>query len=1809
MKLNLLAKTMLRSVVSAVLLLSQTFFVLLTGSPRAASASSVIITQWTFTGDVTTPSTGSGTALLVGGTTATFAAGLTGNPDRGWNTTTYPSQSTGNKTAGVEFQVNTSSYNNITVSFNVRRSNTAANTIVVQFSNDSGANYTDVHTHTIFSGDTWVTRTVDLSSYSVSVPDLRIRVVTAFSPTTSQYFAANPSSSYGTGGTVRFDNVTIYGTPLSDAAPAVSDVAPPNSATNIPLNSNIVITFTEPVTVTGTWFNIACLSSGTRDPSNTVVSGGPTIFTLDPSTDFDSGETCTLTVYAAQVSDLDTDDPPDTMAADFTSTFTTASSGVPAICTSGVFTPTYIIQDITDTSPLSGSVVTVRGVVVGDFEGPAPALRGFYLQDEAGDGDPQTSDGLFVFNANNNDVSLGQRVVLTGTVTEFQDQTQLNRDLAQPIVDCGAAPLPTPVDITLPVPSADYLERFEGMRARLPQDLFVTDNARLGRFGEVRLASGGRLWQPTQVITPGAPALALQAQNNLNQIILDDTTNQQNPDPVIFARNGLTLTAANTLRGGDTVSNVVGVLTYGWGGASASPNAYRLRPTQPVTFVAANTRPQPLPREGSLRVANANLLNYFNTFGIGNCTNGVGGTPTDCRGASNASEFDRQISKTVAALLGARADIIALQELENDGYGPTSAIQDLVNRLNAATAPGTFALVDVDANVGVTNALGTDAIKVGIIYKPEKVRPVGATAVLTTGAFGLFDLTGGGSTLRNRPPLAQSFEQRITGERLTVVVNHLKSKGSPCNDNASTSPAPNDVDAGDGQGNCNLTRKVAAEELAAWLATDPTGINDPDILIIGDLNSYAQEDPIRALKDAGYVHVIESRVGLNFYSYSFGGQWGALDHALASPTLNAQIVSAREWHINADEPSVLDYNTEFKSSAQQTYLYAPDAFRASDHDLLVVDLNLNVAPRLTAIATYNTGLGSNGAEIIAVRGAWGALTNAGDSSFDRLDLSDILSPTLVGRVGPTAALNGLNSLAIHPTKDLILAVAGNASPSASPVHGRVVAFRLTTGAFITEALVGIHPDAIGISPDGNYAVIANEAEAPAQGDHGGPGSISIVDLSGFDPDAPTPLNVITLSLPSQAGTPGFSVSRYDDIGRLLIDNSPNTLEPESVAFSSDAQFAFVSLQENNGVARIELASPYTLTFFGLYSTTHLADLTNSGGYQPVEMLTAWREPDGVAVVELDGTSYFVTADEGDTRPSATSAGVRGGRTVSIFRADNGALIADTAGHLDDLVARWGRYPDNRSNRGGSEPEVLDVTLFEGRAVVAVGLERANAVALVDMTVVTEPVVFGLIPTGVAPEGVKLVTRNDALYVLAANEVDGTLTIARVPVGQHIFTQQRVGASGFALHDLRVLDPDTNDTISVTLQLADAMQGVLGMTLSGSASGSFAPALGNYTISGTITDVNASLATLAFTPTVGVSDTVIISVTASDDEQSDFGIVRLQVNASVNITLTAAPSTTPVGTSALLTATVTDLNGAPVPDGTQVSLSTSLGNVSPLSASTVNGVATAMVSSTIAGVATITATVADVSATAPVTFMPGAPASIALAATPSVIVANGISQSVVVATVTDQYSNPVPGVSVSFLAGIGVFSPNSGTTDASGRVTVTLTSTVPGGETIYAVAGSASGSAAVTYAQPPAPETGLGGSLATVTQTLGAVRKGDVITYMVVVTNSGSGAVNNILLFAPIPSGTTFIPGSASGGSYFGSLGFGPFAALAGVIWNGNLAPGASHMLSYAVQVQILEGQIVNQPKVYVNNEDTGIDLSSTVDVEPRRVYLPIVLRQ
>ncbi len=744
---------------------------------------------------------------------------------------------------------------------------------------------------------------------------------------------------------VGIDNIAVSGLATAgDTAPSVTSTVPADNAAGIAVGADITITMSESVATTGA-FSVTCTTSGAHP---VTVTGGPTVWTLNPDTDFVAGESCTVTVTASLVTDTDAIDPPDTMAANYVFTFATVAADP---CTSP-FAPISSIQGSGSTSPIPG-VRTTKGVVVGDYELPtggtqANYLRGFFLQDATGDADAATSDGIFVFNANNDSVALGDVVVVTGTVGEFQDQTQLSSVTS--LTKCGTGTV-APTDVTLPAASATAFEAYEGMLVRFPQTLFVTEHFQLGRFGQVVVSSGDRLRQPTSVVAPGAPATALQAANNLSRVIIDDALQSQNPDPIVFGRNGTPLSASNTLRGGDTTTGSVGVLTYTWAGNAASGNAFRLRPINAlngaVQFVEANTRPTAPTVAGTLKVAGFNLLNFFNTFDglpdtVDNCLFGTTGAAADCRGADTQAEFDRQWPKTVSAITSLNVDVLGVNEIENDGYSATSAIAFLVDKLNAATAPGTYAFIDVDQQTGQVDALGSDAIKVGVIYKPGSVTPVGATAALNTVAF----VNAGDSGPRNRASLAQAFEQNSNGARFVVNVNHLKSKGSACD-----APA-----TADGQGNCAAVRASAATQLAAWLATDPTGTADPDILLLGDYNSYAKEDSITALITAGFTNLAESLIGANAYSYVFDGQWGYLDYALSSASMLSQVAGVEEFHINADEPSVLDYNTDFKTANLQATLYAPDQYRVSDHDPVVVGLSLNKPATTTTLTAAPSGL-------------------------------------------------------------------------------------------------------------------------------------------------------------------------------------------------------------------------------------------------------------------------------------------------------------------------------------------------------------------------------------------------------------------------------------------------------------------------------------------------------------------------------------------------------------------------------------------------------------------------------------------------------------------------------------------------------------------------------------------------------------------------------------------------------------------------------------------------------------------------------------
>jgi predicted extracellular nuclease len=651
---------------------------------------------------------------------------------------------------------------------------------------------------------------------------------------------------------------------------------------------------------------------------------------LDPDLDFAFSESCSVTVYAANV--FDQDGTPNNMVADYNFSFTVQ----PFACGD----PATLIHDVQGgglASPLVGSVVTVEGVVVGSFQGPGQ-LGGFYIQEEDSDTDanPTTSEGIFIHNSSNTPL-VGDIVRIQGTVSEHNGVTELNN--VTNFLTCSSGNTVSPETVSLPVSNINDFEAYEGMLVTFPQTLYISEYFNFDRFGEIVLTSKRHL-TPTAEFEPGIPSIQAGQDFLLDRITLDDGRTNQNPDTAIHPNGGV-FDLNNLFRGGDTVQNVTGIMDYAF-------DLYRIQPTKGADYVPANPRPtQPDDVGGSLRVAAMNTLNFFITpdYPSGDPLDNKCGPlqNVECRGADfdQPLEFTRQRDKLLAALAGLSSDIIGLNELENTlGVDPLGdPANGLVTGLNTTLGSGTYSYID-------TGVIGTDAIRVGLIYKPSKVSPVGDFKILDSTVDPQFDDT------RNRPALAQTFEEIATGARFTVVINHFKSKGdsglaATCTDGDPGNDTP-DCDQGDGQSYWSYTRTQAAQALVDWLATDPTGSGDSDFLIMGDLNSYDKEDPIAAIRAGAdgvpgtaddYTDMAYSLLGEDAYSYVFDGQLGYLDYALASSDLVAQITGMTDWHINADEPDLIDYDTTFKLPAQDA-IYAPDPYRASDHDPVVIGLNL-----------------------------------------------------------------------------------------------------------------------------------------------------------------------------------------------------------------------------------------------------------------------------------------------------------------------------------------------------------------------------------------------------------------------------------------------------------------------------------------------------------------------------------------------------------------------------------------------------------------------------------------------------------------------------------------------------------------------------------------------------------------------------------------------------------------------------------------------------------------------------------------------------
>lgn len=561
----------------------------------------------------------------------------------------------------------------------------------------------------------------------------------------------------------------------------------------------------------------------------------------------------------------------------------------------------------------------IEGVVTALLPKWSPA--GFYIQEEDADkdSDPATSEGIYVISSSA--VAVGDKVTVSGTVQENSVTPSFNQAVvnssAVTVISSGNT-LPSPVTISLPVSSLTEWEQYEGMLVQFSQTLTVSDNYELGSRGTIALSAEGLVYQPTQVVDPNDAVASGTASSGTSNIAAVNEYKTANKLRTILFDDGSGVTPTslpyvnedNTLRLGSTTTNVTAVLGYGF-------NNYRLQPAGnnvPVFAYAARPAVPSFGAGTNVKTASFNVLNYFNGDGSG------GGFPTS-RGANSLAEFNRQRNKILNAIAAINADVLGVIELENDGTGSASAMQDLVNGLNNLLGAGTYSFINDGAG---SQQYNTDEIRCAILYKPSVVTPVGDVLLSDDAIF-------------NRPPVAQNFKLNTGNQSFVFIVNHFKSKGCSGSSGANT-------DHGDGQGCYTDTRIQQAKALINFINTGiiPAAGHDM-VLSVGDYNAYFEEDPLDVLRAANY----EVLGSASSRSYLFQGQVGSLDHGVVSSSLSASVTSYEKWNINSPEPVYLDYNDGIKDAGESdnnvnpwasTYTESP--YRSSDHDPVLIGLNL-----------------------------------------------------------------------------------------------------------------------------------------------------------------------------------------------------------------------------------------------------------------------------------------------------------------------------------------------------------------------------------------------------------------------------------------------------------------------------------------------------------------------------------------------------------------------------------------------------------------------------------------------------------------------------------------------------------------------------------------------------------------------------------------------------------------------------------------------------------------------------------------------------
>jgi 5'-nucleotidase len=601
------------------------------------------------------------------------------------------------------------------------------------------------------------------------------------------------------------------------------------------------------------------------------------------------------------------------------------------------------VQGTGDASPLAGSTVTTTGVVTAVYA--TGGYNGYVIQTPGTGGDASRtgSDAVFVYSPSTAaSVAVGELVQVTGAVSEYQGLTEITVSSAAGLVKPGGEAAPAePVTTPWPADAAGR-EALESMLYLPSGDLTVSNTYTTNQYGEVGLAAGTTpLVQPTEVGAPGSPEYAAAvADNAARGVVLDDGAST---NFLSAANSGLTppyVSLEDPVRVGAAATFTAPVVV------DYRNNAWKLSPTAPLaagapapaTFEDDRTAAPEGLGDAAVTVASFNVLNYFTTLGAegASCVaypDRTGDPVTvkeGCaqRGAWDPDDLQRQQDKIVAAVNALDADVVGLMEIENsavvDGV-PDEALATLVDALNAAAGAGTWAYVPSSAELPAADQ--QDTITNALIYRPAAVETVGDPRALGT-------QSGDDQAFGNaREPIGQAFAPAGGGVELFVVVNHLKSKSS-------AGPWPGDADAGDGQGASNESRVRQAQALRDWV---PTVQGDAEaVALVGDFNAYTQEDPLQVLYGAGYTDAATALGTAGEYSYLYQGLSGSLDHVLLNEAALERATGADIWGINAGESVALEYS---RYNSHGTLFYAPDAYRSSDHDPVLVGFDAgDVAP-------------------------------------------------------------------------------------------------------------------------------------------------------------------------------------------------------------------------------------------------------------------------------------------------------------------------------------------------------------------------------------------------------------------------------------------------------------------------------------------------------------------------------------------------------------------------------------------------------------------------------------------------------------------------------------------------------------------------------------------------------------------------------------------------------------------------------------------------------------------------------------------------